>query len=59
MYLESCENLPREYIDFGSKLYESRYEFAKNLLLTRGNKTTKYEKLVKLDNKNAEELELA
>ena len=59
MYLESCENLPREYIDFGSKMYESRYEFAKNLLLTRGTKNTKYEKLVKLDNKNAEELELA
>lgn len=32
MYLESCENLPEEYITFGSKMYESRFEFAKELL---------------------------
>lgn len=35
MYLESCEGLPEEYIAFGSKMYESRYEFAKKILLEK------------------------
>lgn len=32
MYLESCEGLPRPYIDYGSRMYESRYNFAKELI---------------------------
>lgn len=38
MYLESCENLPEEYITFGSKMYESRFEFAKELLQQKDKK---------------------
>lgn len=30
--LEECEGLPQCYIDFGSKLYETRYNFAKELI---------------------------
>ena len=33
MYLESCEGLPRSYIDYGTKMYESRFNFAKELLI--------------------------
>ena len=32
MYLEACEGLPRPYIDYGSRMYESRYNFAKELI---------------------------
>lgn len=32
MYLESCEGLPRAYIDYGAKMYESRFNFAKELI---------------------------
>ena len=32
MYLESFEKLPRPYIDYGTKMYESRYNFAKELV---------------------------
>lgn len=31
-FLESCEGLPKPYIDFGTKVYKSRYNFAKELL---------------------------
>lgn len=31
MYLEACEDLPRTYIDFGFKMYEGRYNFAREL----------------------------
>lgn len=30
-YLGSCERLPEEYVNFGSLMYESRYNFAKQL----------------------------
>ena len=39
MYLESCENLPKQYVAYGMKMYESRYNFAKNLV--RESKETK------------------
>lgn len=29
--LEECEGLPRCYVDFGTQMYESRYNFAKDL----------------------------
>lgn len=32
MYLESCEGLPSQYIEFGTKMYESRYKFAQDLV---------------------------
>lgn len=38
MYLESCEGLPRQYIAFGSKMYEARYEFARDLLVQKRSK---------------------
>lgn len=41
MYLESCEGLPRPYIDFGTKMYESRYNFAKELTRKEKNNDTK------------------
>lgn len=44
MYLESCENLPRPYINYGAKMYESRYNFAKDLIKKHkenGNKNNK------------------
>ncbi len=30
-YLKSCEGLPQCYIEFGTKMYKSRYDFAKNM----------------------------
>ena len=33
MYLERLEGLPRPYIDYGTRMYESRYNFAKELSL--------------------------
>ena len=32
MYLDSCENLPKQYVEYGMKMYESRYDFAKELI---------------------------
>lgn len=32
MYLDSCENLPEAYAKYGMKMYESRYNFAKELV---------------------------
>ncbi len=32
MYLDSCENLPKQYVDYGFRMYESRYNFAKELI---------------------------
>ncbi len=29
--LESCEGLPKPYIDFGTQIYKTRFEFARNL----------------------------
>ena len=40
MYLESCEGLPHEYVAYGAKMYESRYNFAQNLLLQKGTKNS-------------------
>lgn len=51
MYLESCENLPKEYVNFGSKMYESRHDFAKSLLVKKvqkDEKTSKESELVEL-----------
>ena len=41
MYLEACENLPRPYIDYGTRMYESRYNFAKELTRNGKNNTVK------------------
>lgn len=48
MYLESCENLPEEYVTFGSKMYESRFEFAKELLQQKNRKETQEKGLKEL-----------
>ena len=32
MYLDSCENLPKSYVEYGMKMYESRFNFAKELV---------------------------
>ncbi len=32
MYLDSCENLPKQYVDYGFRMHESRYNFAKELI---------------------------
>lgn len=40
MYLENCEGLPHEYVAYGAKMYESRYNFAQNLLLQKGTKNS-------------------
>lgn len=51
MYLESCEDLPECYVDYGSKMYQSRYDFAKELArkVKEGNKT--------IEDKNSTDLE--
>ena len=33
MFLEKCEDLPQCYIEFGSQMYKSRYDFAKDLYI--------------------------
>ena len=30
--LEECDGLPKCYVDFGSRLYETRYDYARNIL---------------------------
>lgn len=35
MYLEFCEGLPSCYVEFGLKMFEIRYEFAKKLCLNK------------------------
>lgn len=41
MYLESCEGLPKQYVTFGTKMYESRYNFAKELIMKHKNNENK------------------
>lgn len=39
--LELCEGLPQCYIDFGTKMYEKRYDFAKELITRHKNQENK------------------
>lgn len=53
-YLESCEGLPSCYVEFGSQMHRSRYEFAKNLYLNKDkNKPNIPQIMFRLDNLSA------
>ena len=55
MYLESLEGLPRVYIDYGSRMYESRYNFAKELV--RKHRENKGKSNVKTFQENPDDLD--
>ena len=42
MYLENLEGLPKEYIEYASKMYESRYNFAKELVRKENKKSKRF-----------------